>query len=291
MIATTFAAFVLATCPSQDQDLAAFVESLGFETGTVTAASGAARIDLPEGWAYLQAADARRVVEDLWGNPPDEDTLGFIDPPSEDGRLGADFGIIVSYSRDGYVDDKDAAEIDYSDLLRDMQRDAREESKALVAAGYSGVDIIGWAEPPHYDAATKKLYWAKELSFDGNPEHTLNYDVRVLGRHGNLTLQAVSGIGDLKVVDDGMQAILASVHFNEGHRYSDFNPSMDKVAAYGIGGLVAGKVLAKVGVFALIAKFGKVIVIGVIAAFVGLRRLFTRRTPEPATEPQFPDNG
>lgn len=287
MLATTLAALALAAQTPEDPDFSAFVASLRFETGAVDAADGAARIELPEGWAYLQAADARRVVEDLWGNPPDEDTLGFLDPPSEGGRLGADFGIILSYARDGYIDDEDAGEIDYAELLTDMQADAREESEALVAQGFSSVEIIGWAEPPHYDAAAKKLYWAKELSFDGNPRHTLNYDVRVLGRHGCLTLQAVSGMESMKAVDAGMQAILPAVHFNAGHRYADFDPSLDKVAAYGIGGLVAGKVLAKVGLFAVIAKFGKLIAVGVIAAFVGLRRLFTRRAP--ATEPAVDD--
>jgi uncharacterized membrane-anchored protein len=25
--------------------------------------------------------------------------------------------------------------------------------------------LMGWAEPPHYDSSSKKLYWAKELGF------------------------------------------------------------------------------------------------------------------------------
>ena len=41
--------------------------------------------------------------------------------------------------------------------------------------------------------------------------------------------------------------------------YSEFNPDIDTVAAYGIGGLIAGKVLAKAGVLAaglvLLKKF------------------------------------
>ena len=50
-----------------------------------------------------------------------------------------------------------------------------------------------------------------------------------------------------------------TVKFNEGYRHADYK-SGDKVAAMGIGGLVAGslgvKALAKAGVFAKFLKFG-----------------------------------
>ena len=62
-----------------------FAEQLDFGEGTVALASGEAAFALPEGWAFLQARDARRVVEELWGNPPSTSTIGFIAPPSADG--------------------------------------------------------------------------------------------------------------------------------------------------------------------------------------------------------------
>ena len=54
-----------------------FASELNFQEGAVELASGEASFDLPNGWAFLQAADARRVVEEFWGNPPDETTLGL----------------------------------------------------------------------------------------------------------------------------------------------------------------------------------------------------------------------
>lgn len=55
--------------------------------------------------------------------------------------------------------------------------------------------------------------------------------------------------------------------FNEGHRYEDFDSSVDKVAAYGIGALVADKVATKTGILAglliFLKKFGVLIVAGV----------------------------
>lgn len=45
----------------------------------------------------------------------------------------------------------------------------------------------------------------------------------------------------------------------------------NKITIYTVGGLVAGKVLAKAGIFALIAKFDKVIIANIIAAFHAIR--------------------
>jgi uncharacterized membrane-anchored protein len=55
---------------------------------------------------------------------------------------------------------------------------------------------------------------------------------------------------------------------------------VDEVAAYTIGGLVAGKVLAKAGLFAVLAKFGKLIFIGIAAAGAGIWRWFRGRKKE-----------
>ena len=58
---------------------------------------------------------------------------------------------------------------------------------------------------------------------------------------------------------------------DQGSRYEDFNPELDKVAAYGIGALVAGKVVAKTGLLAagllLLKKFGVFILVGLGAIF------------------------
>lgn len=251
---------------------AAFAAELDFQTGTVDVAGGRATIALPDGWAMLGPKDARRVVEEMWGNPEDTSTLGFLDPPSDAGRLMSDYGIIVSFDDSGYVEDEDAKDIDFDELLESMQEGTREENEARAAAGYGTVEILGWATPPYYDATQKKLHWAKELRFGGSQETTLNYDVRILGRRGTLVLQAVAPMSAHDQVDPGMRAILGATEFTDGHRYSDFDPSMDKVAAVGIAGLIGGKIAAKAGLFAVLAKFGKVLVVGVIGLVVALKR-------------------
>jgi uncharacterized membrane-anchored protein len=287
-----FTALVAATTPlaAQDaQDTQAPTSGgndreLGFEKGRVDVSNGLATIDLPEGWSYLQRADARFVVEELWGNPPDASVVGLVSPDAED----ANWAIIVSVENDGHVDDSDVNDLDYDDLLESMQDDSKESNEARKEAGYETVELVGWAEAPHYDAAEKKLYWAKQLRFEGSPTDTLNYDVRVLGRDEVLVLSAVGDMSDLAAVAAGSKEILAVTEFTEGNRYTDFDPTLDKVAAYGIGGLIAGKVLAKAGLFAVLAKFAKVIVIGVVAVFAGAVKLLRGKRSEPEVEPVAP---
>ena len=208
--------------------------------------------------------------------------LGLILPKGE--RSLSDeksWAVVVTYSDDGYVSDEEAAKTDYTKLLKDMQAGTREANQARKKAGYETVELVGWAAPPRYDASSNKLYWAKELSFEGSPEHTLNYDIRVLGRKGYLSLNAVSGMSQLATVQEGMQRVLGMTEFDAGHRYADFNQATDKVAAYGIAALVAGGLAAKAGLFgkllALLLAAKKLVFVAIAAIGGVIAKLFKRR--------------
>lgn len=185
------------------------------------------------------------------------------------------YGVEIDYSDEGYIEDSEAKNLDYDDLLAEMQKDTREASKSRVYQGYESIELVGWAAEPFYDVENKKLHWAKELKFGAEEGiNTLNYNIRILGRGGYLNLNAIGDMNVLPLVQNDVDKILASVDFVEGQTYADFNPNLDKVAAYGVGGLIAGKVLAKAGFFALILKFWKFIALGVVGVFVGIKRLF-----------------
>lgn len=262
------------------------VARLGWQSGEISLRGGLATLRVPGTFRFLGPSDTRLVLENLWGNPPDESPLGMLFPADRGPLDSANWAVLVTYEEDGYVKDDDAAELDYGKLLKEMQESTRDENPAREEAGYPTVELLGWAEPPHYDSAAHKLYWAKELQFGGEEARTLNYDVRVLGRRGVLVLTAISGMSELAAVDSGMVAVMGLVEFNEGHRYADFLPGTDQVAAYGLGALVAGKVAAKVGLFkvlltALVAAKKLVIAAGV-AAIAFVRRFLGRKEPEAA---------
>jgi uncharacterized membrane-anchored protein len=96
-----------------------------------------------------------------------------------------------------------------------------------------------------------------------------------------LELNAVASISQLPAVKRDMQQVLTFVEFNAGNRYADFNPSLDKVAAYGIGALIAGKVIAKAGLLKVIIGFllasKKLIIVGLVGLGAALKSLFSRR--------------
>lgn len=148
--------------------------------------------------------------------------------------------------------------------------DTEARNDALADQGYPPVTLVGWAEPPHYDQATRKIYWAEDLAFGKADAHTLNYAIRVLGREGVLELNAVAGLDQLGSIRRSMQQIVGFTDFTEGNRYEDFDASTDRAAAYGLAALVAGSVAAKKGLFAALGlfliKFWKLLLIGVAAA-------------------------
>jgi uncharacterized membrane-anchored protein len=110
--------------------------------------------------------------------------------------------------------------------------------------------------------------------------NTLNYNVRILGRKGVLVVNAIASTPQLELIKGTIPAIMNHVKFDNGFQYADFDSNVDEVAAYTIGGLVAGKVLAKAGLFAVLAKFGKLIFIGIAAAGAGIWRWFRGRKKE-----------
>jgi uncharacterized membrane-anchored protein len=250
---------------------AAFESSLKWQTGDVELGDGIARLQLGDVFRFIGPEDAIRVIVDAWGNPPQEEApLGMLFPV-EQGPFSPDgFGVVIRFEQDGHVSDVDAAEIDYDAMLVELQGSASASNAERLKDGYPPIEIIGWATRPYYDAATHKLYWAKDLRFgDDASERTLNYDIRVLGRRGVLVMQAVSSIDQLESLQTRMKDVLARVEFNPGHRYEDFDSNADQVAAYGVGGLVAGGLLAKAGFFkvllGLLIASKKFVVIGAVA--------------------------
>jgi len=265
---------------------AAKVESeLKFQNGTIAIGDNLAKINLPKNFRYLDPKQSERVLVELWGNrPQDAKTLGMIVPADISLSGHGSWGVVISYQEDGYVEDDDAARINYDDLLKQMKEGEAEENEERKKQGYDSMVLVGWAAPPRYDQASHKLYWAKEFQVGDYQTHTLNYDIRVLGRRGVLSLNAIAGMDQLQAVEKDMQQVLGFVEFNEGNRYGDYVAGVDKVAAYGIGALIAGKVAAKAGLFKLLllflAKFWKLAIIAAVGIGTLVQKLLSNRKKE-----------
>ncbi len=262
--------------------------ALHYQTGEVVLPNKVATLRLDQDYRYLDPKETAKLLV-AWGNPPDavNDTQGAVVPTAVDPFVKGGWAVVLSYVDDGHVDDSDARKIDYKDLMADMKKATSEANAERVKAGYGSVNLVGWATEPRYDASTHKMYWAKDLEF-GDGGHTLNYDVRVLGREGVLSMNAVASMEQLGAIRQDMLSLIGQADFNAGQRYEDYSKGTDKLAAYGIGALIAGGVAAKMGLFAklivVIIAAKKIIIAGAIAVVGYLARLFRGRSKgEPAT--------
>lgn len=251
-----------------DDEAKALLSQMDFQQGEVTLGKDLATISVSDEFYFLGPKDARLVLQDLWGNPEDPNVLGMLFPASISPLHSVGWGLTYHFDDVGYVSDKDAAEYDYDALLVEMKNDTREDNKWRTSNGYEAIELIGWAEPPKYNQAERTLYWAKELAFGTAEVHTLNFNIRRLGRKGVLVQNFIAPMSELDMVRGDLERVIHMSKFTEGNRYADFDPSVDKVAAVGIGGLIAGKVLAKSGVLAaaliLLKKFWFVLFVPLI---------------------------
>lgn len=274
---------LLAASPVQAADTTPeqLLASLKFQEGKISLPGGVATLDLPAGFRYLAPADASRLLSEGWGNPPGIETLGMIVPTAVNPLTREGWGVVVTYEKEGHVKDDDADSIKYDELLKTMQESMKEANEERKKQGYQPMTLVGWAEAPHYDKASHKLYWAKELHSEGDAQNGLNYNIRVLGREGVLVLNAVAGMDQIAQIRKEMKTVTAFSDFTPGNRYADFDDKTDKVAEYGLAALIAGGAAAKLGLFgklfALLLAFKKVIIVGIGALGFGIAKRFGRK--------------
>ncbi len=255
-------------------------ENIDKKTGVIAIPAANATLNVTEGFYYLSPADAEKVLVDIWGNPPGQNTQGMIFPAGSTPFEQDSWGVTIQYEEDGYVSDEDAEEINYDDLLDQMKDETSEASALRVEQGYQAIELVGWAANPYYDQTTRKLHWAKEIKFGSGESgiNTLNYNIRVLGRKGVLVINFIAGMDQKYMIESKLDDVLAIADFDDGSKYADFDPEMDKVAAYGLGALVAGKVIAKTGFLAVLLvflkKFGIIIFVAIGAFF---KKIFSKK--------------
>lgn len=278
---------------SLPKEAKAFLRALAPQSGDVRLSEARAVLHLGDRYYFLPADDAKRVLTQIWGNHPDSvsDVLGMV---MERGRTPFDdaWGAVITYRNTGYVSDSDAASQDYDAVLQSLREGEAADNDQRKAAGLPTLSLVGWAQSPSYDAGHHTLIWARELASSDSKVNSLNYDVRLLGRSGVLSLNMVATMPMLAQVRAAAAAFGQAAEFEPGARYADFDATTDQAAGYGLAGLVGGGAAAavakKAGLLAVLAKFWKLILFGLLAA-VGavmgfIRKLTGREAEENAVE-------
>lgn len=257
------------------------IERLEPQTGVIELPNGKAQLEVSEDFMYFSPAHAEIILAEVWGNPPGRMTEGLLMPAKYTPFDSDAWAVTIEYEQDGYVSDEDAGDIDYDELLVTMQQETKAGNQARQQQGFETVELVGWAAKPFYDAKTHKLHWAQELQFGADEHHTLNYNVRVLGRQGVLVMNFIAGMEQLPAIEQQIDSVMAMANFKAGQTYDDFDPTVDQVAAYGVGALIAGKVLSKAGLLAgalvFLKKFWYLLLMGI----VGIGKLLSNKSKQP----------
>jgi uncharacterized membrane-anchored protein len=272
-----------------DAKFKAILESLDFKQDKFPLPGANANLTAPKGFYYLNAADSAKVLTEIWGNPPGstQGVLATIFPAQLPPENSQSWTAVITYSNEGYVSDADAASTDFDAVLTELKTATRESSAERERQGYEPITLVGWASPPRYELTTHSLHWARDLIFgkDMNAAHTLNYQLRILGREGILEMNFVAGIDQLQAVKDSIPAVTGLVTYDVGKKYEDFRDG-DAVAAYGLAGLIAtaagAKVAAKLGFLAIALAFlkkgGFILAFAAAAIFRPIAKLFKRNS-------------
>ena len=198
--------------------------------------------------------------------------------------FSGDQTIYVRYKDEGYVTIDDWKSIKPENLIAEMRQAQEAWKDQLKKEGRNYVEELNWIYKPTFDSEKNAVYVSYEGSWNGKKGKykSMQTNSIVLGRNGYLDISFVSSITNETTKEELQQiANLAKdftdgIDFLEGSKHADYK-SGDKVAALGIGGLVAGtlgvKALAKVGLLAKIAPFLMKfwwIIFAPIAAIVGM---------------------
>lgn len=254
------------------QELRALHWVMGPTTVTI---AGNSKLVLPDGYVYL--------------NPEDTTKFNAINQNLSDGKevmiapKSLQWAAFLEFADAGYV--RDTEKIDAPAVLKSLVAATDAANTERQRRGWAPLHIVGWSMEPKYNAVTKRLEWA--ITGSSSNGDSVNFFTKILGRRGYTSVVLVANPQDTSAAISDLDQLLTGYQFNVGERYADYK-SGDKVAEYGLAGLILGGAAAaavKTGIFAGLLKFiiagaaaaWKFIAAAAAAAIASLRSFFRRK--------------
>ena len=251
---------------------------------TVVLGDKLAVVKLPKEFRFVEPERAIAFLKEQGSSG--EGVLGIIAPRKDSPDM---YFIVCRYEDCGYVTEDDADKINANDLLNTFKEANKEQNEERIAQKIQPYYVGGWAEKPRYDKASHQMIWAievKEVDSADAPADTINYNTRMLGRRGVLSMYLVVSPKELELGKQKVATLLQNVKFNKGQTYAEYVAGTDKAAGYGLAGLILGggamAAAAKFGVFGALWKWGlgillvlkKFIIIGIVGVVALVSKLF-----------------
>ena len=273
---TFFAASMLlvALCTATSANAQDGEPQLAWQRGPATGAIGSnATIDIPKDYVFLDMPETSKYVEMTHNIPSGEEQL--FSPTS------GDWDAYFSFAPEGYV--KDNETLDADALLETIRSNQTEANAERRRRGWAELTITGWHLAPRYNPETRVLEWATTAKAEGSDGASINYNTKVLGRKGVMSVQLVAAPEKFDAALVALRQRLMGFNYKPGDRYADYKPG-DHVAEYGLAALVAGgaaAVAAKKGLFGVIAAFlaaaWKFVLMAIAGLGVWLKSLFGKK--------------
>jgi len=217
------------------------------------------KVNIIETEIYLKGQkDIDEYTQLLFGEKNSVAKMLIVDNPD------FSYSIYINYIDEGYVSLDDWKDVKPKKLLEEMIVQAKDD-----------VTGVKWLIEPKISKNNHVTY-SYEVSWNDGKK-SIETQILALGKKGYNDINFVSSTSKGYTENDLEKMALEfanSIEFKEGFKHSDYK-SGDKVAAIGIGGLVAGtlgiKALAKVGILAkflpFLAKFWWIILAPIVAIF------------------------
>lgn len=243
------------------------------------AVGGNSSLALPEGYVYLDAANTTKFEELNENFSSGKEVM--IAPRD------LHWSAYLLFEDEGYV--KDDEKIDAAAILKSLTDSTESANGERRRRGWPELHVAGWSIPPAYNSTTKRLEWATLLRSQHG--EATNFFTKVLGRRGFTTVILVAQPDDTQAAVADLDRVLTAYHFNTGDTYADWRPG-DKVAEYGLTGLIVGGAVAaavKTGLLKGLWKFlvagaaalWKVLLAAGVAVVAAVRSFFRRKSSTP----------
>ncbi len=133
-----------------------------------------AMLKLPADYFFVPKAEGVRVLRAL-GNVVDDATfVGLVVGKHNDDR----WIVAIRYIKEGYIRDDDARNWNADELLKSLKDGVAQSNEDRAARGFPELEVVGWVEPPGYDAASHRLVWsllAKHKNGPDDADNSINY--------------------------------------------------------------------------------------------------------------------
>ena len=262
---------IISLSMAQEQQQDSVLDKIKWQQGPCISSLGnEAEIRIPAGYVFANAEDTKVLME-MMHNIPSDAEIGFVAPAT------LEWFLVFEFSDVGYIKDDEKSSLDADAMLKSIKAGNEAGNKEKANRGWETLDFVGWELPPRYNLETHNLEWATK--FNSKDGITVNWNTRLLGRQGVMSVTLASGEEQLQEILPEFNKLLEGFSYKSGHRYAEFRQG-DKIAQYGLTALVVGgaaTVAAKAGLFKYIGKFFIFIFVAIAAFFKGIWEKFTKK--------------